>query len=477
MPTSRDEAATQRHAQAVRFLTSLRSQNKDAHINLTQEHRDFLQSKGLSDADIERARQDAERPEYTSMLRVFDDDQTRVLASGDAQAFEKAADAFDNENAVASAPAPPAASYPRSPFALYSSPEELRAQQPRDANQILTEFAAAVSRPRYDTLISFFRTLHFLLMLTGGAAALFMVVYRRFLIPKLAAMVDARTGLISLQTEHFSKIREGLHSILGDRLGRLLPQDYEPEWREVEIQEEEDLFGVCKATVQKVDDEAERKGSEDAPAKPVEDEKADAPQQDSMDEKLGAEGDAASQEFKEQASPKMRRVLAPIDVTKGLRSSLNELAQALRESQLGTAAPSSVSESDDEGLLDLSAMQRSPGNNSTSASSSAATIHTQLPPLAPSASMSSFKNTFDAVRNELRASVLSDEESMNMIGSRFSAFTQPSSRPTSGPAVEMLQIKAEIRSLKGLLLSRRNFPSFMRTRPATQAGTASTSAS
>ena len=83
--------------------------------------------------------------------------------------------------------------------------------------------------------------------------------------------------------------------------------------------------------------------------------------------------------------------------------------------------------------------------------------------MAPSASIASFRHTFEIVRNELIASVLSDVSSMNMIGSRFSAFTQPSARPTLGPAVEMLQMKAEIRSLKGLLLSRRNFPSFMRT--------------
>ena len=78
-----DEAIQARHAQAVRFITSLRSEAKDPHIPLTQEHIQFLHSKGLSDADIDRAREDAERPEYASMPHAFDEDRARVADSSD----------------------------------------------------------------------------------------------------------------------------------------------------------------------------------------------------------------------------------------------------------------------------------------------------------------------------------------------------------------------------------------------------------
>ena len=425
-----DEAIQARHAQAVRFITSLRSEAKDPHIPLTQEHIQFLHSKGLSDADIDRAREDAERPEYASMPHAFDEDRARVADSSDTQAFERAEDAFREEGR---APPPPVPSYPRSPLALYATPEtEKLPPYQYDTNQVLAEYAASVSRPRYDTLISFLRTLHFLLILTGGATALLVAVFRRFLIPKLTSMIDARVDLLSLQKEQFRKVGEALSSMRAGYLSRLLPKDYEPTWTEVQVNEEvstpPDTEALC-----------------DAPPKTtLPDERADA-----LDTSCPIE------EQEPAPAPRPRRVLAPIDITQSVRDSLDQLAQSLRHVSVVTSG--SVTESDDEGLLDLWSSPRSPPDGKT-ASTPADSIA-----MAPSASMASFRHTFESVRNELRASVLADESSMNMIGSRFSAFTQPSARPTSGPAVEMLQMKAEIRSLKGLLLSRRNFPSFMRT--------------
>lgn len=425
-----DEAVHARHAQAVRFITSLRSEAKDPHIPLTQEHIQFLHSKGLSDADIDRARKDAERPEYANMSHAFNEDRARVTESSDTKAFGKAEDAFRDEGR---APQPPVPSYPRSPLALYSMPEtEQLPPSQYDTNQVLAEYAASVSRPRYDTLVSFLRTLHFLLIITGGATAFLVAVFRRFLIPKLTSMIDARVDLLSTQKEQFRKVGEALSSIRAGYLSRLLPKDYEPTWTEVQVNEEvstpPDTEALC-----------------DVPPKTtIPDGRADAPDTTSpMEEQELA------------PAPQPRRVLAPIDITQSVRDSLDQLAQSLRHAAVVTSG--SVTESDDEGLLDLWSSPRSPPDGKAAS--------TPADPIAmgPSASMASFRHTFESVRNELRASVLSDENSMNMIGSRFSAFTQPSARPTSGPAVEMLQMKAEIRSLKGLLLSRRNFPSFMRT--------------
>lgn len=425
-----DEAIQARHAQAVRFITSLRSEAKDPHISLTPEHIQFLHSKGLSDADIDRAREDAERPEYASMSHAFDEDRARAADSSDTQAFERAEDAFREEGR---APPPPVPSYPRSPLALYAMPEtEKLPPYQYDTNQVLAEYAASVSRPRYDTLISFLRTLHFLLILTGGATALLVAVFRRFLIPKLTSMIDARVDLLSLQKEQFRKVSEALSSMRAGHLSRLLPKDYEPTWTEVQVNEEvstpPDTEALC----------------DDPPKTTLPDERADV-----LDTSCPIE------EQEPAPAPRPRRVLAPIDITQSVRDSLDQLAQSLRHVSAVTSG--SVTESDDEGLLDLWSSPRSPPDG-RAASTPADSIA-----MVPSASMASFRHTFESVRNELRASVLSDESSMNMIGSRFSAFTQPSARPTSGPAVEMLQMKAEIRSLKGLLLSRRNFPSFMRT--------------
>ena len=430
MRSPEDEAAQARHAQAVRFITSLRSEANDAHIPLTQEHIKFLHSKGLNDTDIDRARKDAERPECANMSHVFDEDQARITASSDANAFEKAEDAFRDEGR---APTPPVPSYPRSPLALYSTPETQQLQQYKyDTNQVLAEYAASVSRPRYDTLVSFLRTLHFLLILTGGATAFLVAMFRRFLIPKLTAMVDARIQLLSLQREQVQKVGESLSSIRVGNLDRLLPKDYEPAWTEVEVKEEVSTPQDTKEL------------GDVRPETTIPGENADAQ-------------DTTSSIEKEEPvhAPRLRRVLAPIDITQSLRDALEQLTQSLRDASVITSG--SVTESDDDGLLDLWSAPRSPSDGK------AASTQTELVPTAPSASITSFRNTFERVRNELRASVLSEENSMNMIGSRFSAFTQPSARPTSGPAVEMLQMKAEIRSLKGLLLSRRNFPSFMRT--------------
>lgn len=425
-----DEAIQARHAQAVRFITSLRSEAKDPHISLTPEHIQFLHSKGLSDADIDRAREDAERPEYASMSHAFDEDRARAAESSDTQAFERAEDAFREEGR---APPPPVPSYPRSPLALYAMPEtEKLPPYQYDTNQVLAEYAASVSRPRYDTLISFLRTLHFLLIITGGATALLVAVFRRFLIPKLTSMIDARVDLLSLQREQFRKVSEALSSMRAGHLSRLLPKDYEPTWTEVQVNEEvstpPDTEALC----------------DDPPKTTLPDERADV-----LDTSCPIE------EQEPAPAPRPRRVLAPIDITQSVRDSLDQLAQSLRHVSAVTSG--SVTESDDEGLLDLWSSPRSPPDGR------AASTPVDSIAMVPSASMASFRHTFESVRNELRASVLSDESSMNMIGSRFSAFTQPSARPTSGPAVEMLQMKAEIRSLKGLLLSRRNFPSFMRT--------------
>ncbi|KOS13717.1 hypothetical protein Malapachy_1903 [Malassezia pachydermatis] len=435
------------HAQAVRFLTSLRSQDGAASsgpLVLTEEQRSFLQSKGLDDEAIERARQDAERPENAVMARAYAEDRARIEASNDAEAFTKASQAFDEPLSVPSdVPTPPAASYPRSPLALYQTSKP---PGPRDANEILSKLAATMTRPRYDVLVTFFRLLHMFLLLGGGASAVMVALYRRYLMPRLTAMVDARVNLMALQRDLFGKVLDSMRALQSVHLYKLLPVGYEPTWIEVDEPTEEKVEHPVDTTKEKQDEttastetpkDEEPKTSEERPA-------ADTTVAD-------ADADAAADEL---PPPRRRRVLAPIDVTQSLRSSLDRLSQSLQDARSLRTPTASVTDEDDEGLLDLTPVGPGTLVRDSTAGSAAYT---------PTQSMSSFRSSLDSVRNDLRAKLLSEEDVVSVIGNRFSAFAQSSTRATSGPAVEMLQIKAEIRSLKGLMLSRRNFPSYLRT--------------
>lgn len=497
-----DEDAHVRHAQAVRFLTSLRSSSKDTRIHLTPKHVDFLHSKGMSDDEIERARQDAERPDYTNMMHIFDDDQARIHASGDSAAFEQAADSFrapllGSTTTSDAPPIPPAASYPRSPLVLYSAAD---APVPRrDATQILSDFAASMARPRYDTLVSYFRLLHLLLMLTGGGAAIVVAMYRKFLMPKITAMIEARTSLLSLQLENFGKMLESLTCLRSTKLARLLPDDYKPTWTEQELDSKQvqksESGQECGSNLgnnqddHSVQDEKQREHTKHEPSNGAmvnsSSNKQDSalsfcanrpksePEEPSQWHVSSVNDDETSEGENAHVSarirPTRRRVLEPIDITHPLRESLSRLAQTLRNAHRSSTYDTIPSDTDEHGLLDLT-----PIPEADAASSGQSLPHSD----GPSAGIRAFRKTLDQVRNELRASVLSDDEPMSLASHRFSAYTQASSsRPTSGPAVEIMQMKADIRSLKGLLLSRRNFPSFMRSARATSLLPSSTATS
>ena len=99
------------HGQAVRFLTTLRSNEGESHdtskpLVVTDKQREFLQSKGMSDDAIEHARREAERPENLPMADAYMSQQQG--ASDDDALFARAAHAFDNPlDAEEHAPAVP----------------------------------------------------------------------------------------------------------------------------------------------------------------------------------------------------------------------------------------------------------------------------------------------------------------------------------------------------------------------------------
>lgn len=433
------------HAQAVRFLTSLRAENAPSsdHIHLTDEQRAFLHSKGLSDDAIERARLDAERPASAALVQASRQ-APLVAPARDASAFDRAKEAFDaplgaETPALSLPPAPPPASYPRSPLALYAE-----APQQRDANEILSQLAATISRPRYDTLVTFFRLLYWLLTLGGSASAVLVWLYRRHVLPRLTRMVDARVQLVTLQRDLWSKFAEAASAYREGTLAKLLPPHYEPEYL------------VVEPAVEEAPDAANEPGA----GSPVE-----APTPETLEKEMTTSPDSEpsdapptstdvpSTEPAEPAAPaEPRRVLAPIDLTQSLRASLDELQAALRAAHAARTPPPPTTEDNDEGLMDLSMPAAGPGSPRA---------------MAPSASAQRFRTSLDSMRQELEARLFSEAEAIKVVEHRFGALAASSTRGSSGPAVEMRQIKAEIRSLKGLMLSRRNFPSYQRAARST----------
>ncbi|WFD02804.1 hypothetical protein MOBT1_001489 [Malassezia obtusa] len=430
------------HAQAVRFLTTLRSHagNEDAAqpMVLTDEQREFLQSKGLSDEAIERARRDAERPENLPLTDAYMSMHTQDH-SLDAL-YDRAKRAFDEPPETTPPPPVPPASYPTSPLALYSTGNT----PPRDANEVLSNYAATLMKPRYDVLIEFFRILHLVLMFGGGAAAIGVALYRRYVLPRLSQMIDARSELVRLQLEQFGKLTELVTGLRSARIGKLLPPNYEPEWVDAPVE---------------APSEAEEPKE---PAEDAKDEKDDAaePKEGETDEQPASEKapDALENEepAEEEEKPEPAKVLAPIDVTAPLRSALDTLQHTLRlaaraqsgERRVASASVSDDVEADDDGLIDLGAPE--------SVSSHESEANSPIPPVAPTRAMRSFNGTMESFRSDVRARLLEEEDALSAVSSRFSAYGvgQARASTTPQPAAEMQQIKAEIRSLKGLMLSR-----------------------
>ena len=268
----------------------------------------------------------------------------------------------------------------------------------------------------------------------------------------MVKVIEARSQLFHRQINLLERFCTDTTQSIG-KLKQLLPKEYEP----VRIPAPEPEPETEDATNESNDNpSAESKPEGEADA--VES-KEGAPEEES---KTKLQGDADEYFFgaaKEPEEPKT--ILAPIDVTSGLRESLSKLESALTDmQQLRATKPKSPSVNDvaDDGLMDLS--MPDPAEEVLSRR----TI----------AGEKSVRDSLSGLRAELWGHAALDEESLAIIGNRFSGiYGTSASRAKDGVASEMMQIKAEIRSLKGLTLSRRNFPSFARIpRPQVPTGPA-----
>jgi Pex14 N-terminal domain len=177
-PPNNDEL----HAQAVRFLTSVKLQGHASE----EEQRAFLLSKGLDDAAIERAYKDATRPQEGASSTdsgAAPSTRTKQLTSlPPDEAFDAAAKAFDDPIHAEL----PEKTYPKSPLALYY--DEASGTQANPARS-----AAAPESPltRYQVLLNFFRSLSFMMMLGGGCTALVVGLYRVSIRARIELLLEA----------------------------------------------------------------------------------------------------------------------------------------------------------------------------------------------------------------------------------------------------------------------------------------------
>ena len=442
-PMSRDapgpSASPPTHAQAVRFITSLRSDNqvfgKDGRIELSDDHRDFLRSKGLSDADIERARLDAERPEGLATAPLN-------KRASPPDAFERAAQAFVQPTEDEPAPQVPPPSYPRSPLALYAANED----RATDAGKLVARIATSMNSHRYDVLLRFFHTLQLILVLCGSAAAITLAIFHKYLIPRMVKVIEARSQLFNRQIDLFGLLGDRMTKLYGS-VARLLPKDYVPE--RIAVVEKDNSGGEGEAKSE-CEENGEPQVNLEKPVNKAKNaaETAVGPKEETK--KSGEAGEQESTEAEDEEPAEQKTILAPIDVTEGLRGSISNLETALKsmnDLRVTKAKNTIITNVDDDGLMDLS--MPDPAEEVLSRRTAQG--------------KKEFRDSVSGLRAELWAQATTDEEALAIIGNRFSGVYGPSaSRVKEGLASEMMQIKAEIRSLKGLMLSRRNFPSFSR---------------
>jgi hypothetical protein len=458
------------YAQAVRFLTSLRSQkNQDVDAQ-----RSFLQSKGLSEEVIARAFQDVKKPD--SISEEVAAQAAGVLGSEtDSEAFERAAEMFDKplqaEAGSLASPPPPTAppkTYPRSPLALYHQPQ---------SGQPFKDDTISSPLTRYDVLLSFFRSMCYLLVLGGGVTGMIVALYRTYLVPRIVSTLDARSFLLKHHAEQYNLLANKIKTLRGNSLS---PHS--------QIGTSAPLKGVLKK-VQFADDVMNEKQA-------IEEEgKKEAGEKETIQEKIVALEDTkkslsdSEEEAKTSESSEKISTIKPVDVMEPIRSSLIRLGQSLKAdvsaSAIGTdvvpafnADPRSIStrpasttveeegdadswvSEDDSDELEFDPYSPSSSKNSKrkhnpayatkAAASSTASSTTAV-------SLNSSLSTLNAYINSqtymASANIYGGGRSIGM-NSLGGSTASSGSEKEGSKAGDVAQIRADIRNLKGLLLSR-----------------------
>ncbi|CBQ68180.1 conserved hypothetical protein [Sporisorium reilianum SRZ2] len=470
-------------AQATRFLTSANISESAS----DDDKREFLRSKGLSEDEITRVFQDAQSPVAGLAAARHAPQQ-----AGDLDAFDIAARQFDDP-INADTLAPPPKSYPNSPLALYYDPPASHPAAPAQGS------AQAQVSPltRYQVLLQFFRTLSFLMMLSGGATALVVSAYRAYVLPKITAMFDARSIVLKHHIVLFDKLRSnvaGLATYVPVQHARVGVEDsaagapagalaspLKGVLKKVHFHDEVDApSGTHKESdkegVKSTQHGSDKTGSDKAVmpgTDVVVDAKTPLLSEDASDTYAAAETDDA------EPAPK----LEPIDLMTPIRESMARLAAALKTDLSGRASAPTASSTTPRAARVASVADAGCGSDEwedDSASSAASDPdddglefdpygayqkkhkHTQsssTPARAGTASLASLKSALVSLNADISTHAFAASSTPGGGGAfRFGpAAAGGAESPKSG---DLGQVKAEIRSLKGLLLSRRNFPSY-----------------
>ncbi|KAJ1032197.1 hypothetical protein NDA18_001692 [Ustilago nuda] len=491
-------------AQATRFLTSANI----SELASDDDKREFLRSKGLSEDEITRAFQDAKSP--VAGLSSTQQSQT----TGDIDPFKLARRQFDDPLSADSI-TPPPKSYPNSPLALYHDPPASTSVHSQNGNPHGAADQSASPLTRYQVLLQFFRTFSYMMMLGGGLTAILVSAFRAYILPKITAMFDARSIVLKHHIVLFDKLRSNVASLATyvpvqpARIGAeesksangAASSPLKGVLKKVHFHDEPAQKEKEKEGVKSTQHGSETKSKTEKVVLPGTDVVVDA-KTPLLSEagKEDSDADASSQVGDDAEAGAAAPKLEHIDVMTPIRESMARLAEALRGDLSGrpstsTTTPivsnstaSSMSRSarvasvadagsgsddwedddeedrtddDDDGLEfdPYGAYQKKHKHTQSSAATTAASG-------SGSASLTGLKAALVSLNADISTHAFAAASSSSTYGGgtfRFGPGTtdgNASSAAESSKSGDLGQVKAEIRSLKGLLLSRRNFPSY-----------------
>lgn len=468
---SRQKEGEHRYEQALRFLVALHSQqNQDRDAQ-----RRFLESKGLTDDEITKAFEESKRPETLQSKRshISHDTNNKALEGlSDQDAFDTAARMFEDPLHVEqheTSPSVPPKTYPRSPLALYQAQTQV---QPSSIDNPLT---------RYHVLLRFFRSLCYGLVLGGGVASVVVALYRAYVIPRLVATLDARSTILKHHRELYESLSRSVNGLRVSSLALLKGEKLDTSsarkgvLKKVQFADQVDheKLNMSGEIIANTDDEDKKESGE---------KKAIA---DPDSERESAQGQTDAPESQE-ASDKVS-ALPSVDILDSWRTSLTRLNQTLKAdtsaSAIGTDivrpdlrstgkssvpattveeesdAESWISEDDSEELeFDPFASHPPPSKHKHSPKSALgqpSTISSQTS--ASVAAATSLKSSLNGMNAYLNTQTyMAGARSLGSGGASFGTLGAGSSggSASNSKVGDVAQVRAEIRSLKGLLLSR-----------------------
>lgn len=482
------EARAKALAQGIRFLTSLRTRPRGRTPEAIAEQRAFLSSKGLDGALIAQAEMDATPPASisshsgSSHSSAPSGEEADASAEGiDAEAFAHARAAFDDP--LAPPPSVPEKTYPRNVLALYrKNPNETI---PR-ASHAAPSFPSARS-----PLMTFFLKLSGTALYTAVVGVLTGILWRAVALPRMFATRDARAvvlaharGLVLRMTTHSNALRRNVAALVGQPVGADIA--LESDWP-LERNAGEDAARHAGKSLKPALKSKHKRVSFAEDTKPAfgpgDNTENKEPSHASGSEAGAAQGDGEGDSPAVPSEPE----LAPADLTLPLRDALATLSATIKRergpeeviTQQTSTAPvpdeedpsdylfsSSDEDSDEESKDEEEELEFDPykPTKAEKAARRAQKAARRGSPSTPSAPAGSSDVPSDWQRGQAAADLAL---ALNNLGRacetqrfRSSTYAAPAPGEKNESSSTVPLVKAEIRSFKGLLLRRRNFPAF-----------------